>query len=421
MRYIVTGTDLETGQPIELTVEAADVPSAATLVSRKGVTVAGVRAVTTPPPSQIQDTQVPPPVRTQVGTVPPEPPPTKKGARLWLSLVLLLTTFTCPAYPAVPLWAGIVVLALLGLYVLPPFRRPIGRFLRLPSDRPVSRALKLTTFVLIGVSLIGLSVAGRGIAREIQAAEAKRQADAAAKARAEAEASSKLARLIDDANRALDASDVTKAESLLDEALKISAPNRGLAQSLRAKVRNSADLEWVTMKLIAAPDEEFTRFQDGGAPPKDLDLGYAVLTDRAVVLARPQIESVIARREEAKRKAEVVAEEQRKQQIAAVEAAKAKAAAEAEARNKAARRELIEKQFSVWDGSHRNLTKKITDAMNDPDSYQHVETKYVEFSDYLLVTCSFRGKNKFGGVVKNTVLAKVDLNGNVIEMTNLGE
>jgi len=80
------------------------------------------------------------------------------------------------------------------------------------------------------------------------------------------------------------------------------------------------------------------------------------------------------------------------------------------------RQEIIEKQFSVWNGSHRGLTKLIKESMNDPKSYQHVETRYGDKGDYLIVVTTFRGKNVFGGVVKNSVTAKVDLNGNVISI-----
>jgi hypothetical protein len=80
------------------------------------------------------------------------------------------------------------------------------------------------------------------------------------------------------------------------------------------------------------------------------------------------------------------------------------------------RKELISEHFSSWDGSHIELTKLIKQGMNDPDSYEHVETKYIDKSDYLLVSTTFRGKNLFGGLVKNTVTAKVDLIGNVIEV-----
>lgn len=84
------------------------------------------------------------------------------------------------------------------------------------------------------------------------------------------------------------------------------------------------------------------------------------------------------------------------------------------------RKERIEKHFSAWDGSHRGLTALIKKTMNDPSSYEHVETVYWDKGDHLVVKTTFRGKNAFGGVVTNWVMAKVDLNGNVIEVVSQG-
>lgn len=81
-----------------------------------------------------------------------------------------------------------------------------------------------------------------------------------------------------------------------------------------------------------------------------------------------------------------------------------------------ARAKRIQEQFSPWDGSHRKLESFIQKAMNDPDSYEHVETVYWDRGDYLIVETTFRGKNAFGGVVKNFVRAKVTLDGVVIEI-----
>jgi len=85
------------------------------------------------------------------------------------------------------------------------------------------------------------------------------------------------------------------------------------------------------------------------------------------------------------------------------------------------RKEQIEKQFSAWDGSHIGLTAFIKKAMNDPDSYKNVKTTYWGKGDYLVVKTIFRGKNKFGGVVTNWIMAQVDLNGNVFEVLSEGE
>jgi|GEM_PF-2803405 len=82
----------------------------------------------------------------------------------------------------------------------------------------------------------------------------------------------------------------------------------------------------------------------------------------------------------------------------------------------AERKNTIQKQFSAWDGSHIKLTRVIKDSMHDPDSYEHVKTTYVDKSDHLIVTTTFRGTNAFGGKISNTVSAKVSVQGDVIEI-----
>lgn len=95
-------------------------------------------------------------------------------------------------------------------------------------------------------------------------------------------------------------------------------------------------------------------------------------------------------------------------------------AAQARQAEEAIRKERIRKHFSDWDGSHRALTEIVKKSMNDPSSYDHVETVYWDKGDHLVVKTTFRGKNAFGGVVTNWVMAKVGLNGNVIEILSQG-
>lgn len=79
------------------------------------------------------------------------------------------------------------------------------------------------------------------------------------------------------------------------------------------------------------------------------------------------------------------------------------------------RQEVIGKCFSGWDGSHRNLEMKIKDLMNDPDSYIHEETRHNDKGDRIVIYTKFRGKNSFGGVVREIATAESDLNCNIIE------
>ena len=85
------------------------------------------------------------------------------------------------------------------------------------------------------------------------------------------------------------------------------------------------------------------------------------------------------------------------------------------ARDKA-RKEEIGKQFSAWDGSNYTLEKYIKSSMNDPDSYEHVETRYVDNGNDITVYTKFRGTNAFGGKVVNVVGARMSLSGEILEI-----
>lgn len=81
--------------------------------------------------------------------------------------------------------------------------------------------------------------------------------------------------------------------------------------------------------------------------------------------------------------------------------------------------EFEEKCLSSWDGSNRELVRIVKESMNDPDSFEHVETLYKLYKDYAVVIMKFRGNNAFGGKVLNSVTAKVNIeDGSVISVEN---
>lgn len=92
---------------------------------------------------------------------------------------------------------------------------------------------------------------------------------------------------------------------------------------------------------------------------------------------------------------------------------------EQEQKNKqavATRKKQIEDQFSGWDGSHVKLTRYIKEHMKDPDSYDHVETRFGDKGDHILVVTKYRGKNSFGALVVQATTATVDFNGNILSV-----
>lgn len=77
----------------------------------------------------------------------------------------------------------------------------------------------------------------------------------------------------------------------------------------------------------------------------------------------------------------------------------------------------IEKNlFSLWDGSHIGLVKYVKKNMNDPKSYEHVETKYKDNGTHIYINMTFRGNNAFGGKVINRIEATSDYEGNIIKV-----
>jgi len=68
----------------------------------------------------------------------------------------------------------------------------------------------------------------------------------------------------------------------------------------------------------------------------------------------------------------------------------------------------IDSQFSAWDGSHIYLVKLLKENLNDPKSFEHVETTYVDNGDHLIIKMTYRAKNAFGGLVLQNVTAKAD-------------
>lgn len=74
--------------------------------------------------------------------------------------------------------------------------------------------------------------------------------------------------------------------------------------------------------------------------------------------------------------------------------------------------DTFEGNFSGWDGSYCPLEKLIKASMNDDSSYKHVETVYhliLTKDPHAIVKTTFRGTNAYGGVVKQTVAARVNV------------
>lgn len=205
--------------------------------------------------------------------------------------------------------------------------------------------------------------------------------------------------MVEEATVLIDDGDLDGARARIGEAkVKYNTPDNK-ATALEREIEQSASLDFAKEQLVELTDDELEKLQSG-ALDKTI-LVQKTLNSNLIGLMKelaPERDKIV-KEIQAKREEERVAAELRKQ----------------EELNKN-REETIKRQFSSWDGSHRTLTKVIKDSMNDPDSYEHIETRYRDDGNSIIVITKFRGANAFGGKVVNTMTARVDIDGNVIEV-----
>ena len=80
------------------------------------------------------------------------------------------------------------------------------------------------------------------------------------------------------------------------------------------------------------------------------------------------------------------------------------------------RQEMIDKQFDPWDGSHITVKAYIIARMNNPKSFDHIETIYYDDFDSIRVYMTYRGTNAFNAVVTNRVGYRLALDGTPLEL-----
>lgn len=82
--------------------------------------------------------------------------------------------------------------------------------------------------------------------------------------------------------------------------------------------------------------------------------------------------------------------------------------------------DIFRDNFSGWNGSYRPLEKLIKRSMNDDSSYKHVETVshlVLGKDPHAVVKTRFKGTNAYGGIVTQTVTARVDVKtGDVVKI-----
>ncbi|MDJ0838941.1 MAG: hypothetical protein QNK37_20645 [Acidobacteriota bacterium] len=58
--------------------------------------------------------------------------------------------------------------------------------------------------------------------------------------------------------------------------------------------------------------------------------------------------------------------------------------------------------FSEWNGRHYDFAERVKFVLNDPASFQHVETRHMITDEGMVVIMKFRAKNAFNATVTKT-------------------
>jgi uncharacterized membrane protein len=78
--------------------------------------------------------------------------------------------------------------------------------------------------------------------------------------------------------------------------------------------------------------------------------------------------------------------------------------------------EFAEKNISAWDRSNPKLVSAVKKTMNDPGSFEHVETTFDYEKDKVIATMIYRGNNALGAKVLGEVLGTFDYDGNLLNI-----
>ncbi|EAY28940.1 hypothetical protein [Microscilla marina] len=181
------------------------------------------------------------------------------------------------------------------------------------------------------------------------------------------------------AHQSLKDGDIAKAKVFLNQSKTIAPFVKDSAEKIEALIVIDNSEEYIKKQLISLSDDQFTQLMTNQSQLQVDFTPYKIINDRI--------------KQKMKEKSQYRFDYAKK-----------------------LRKKVIEAQFSIWDGSHVKLTKHIKSKMNDPDSFKHVSSSWVDMIKHVKVQTIFRGKNSFGGIVTHTVVAKVSFEGDVLEI-----
>ncbi|WP_340156581.1 hypothetical protein [uncultured Winogradskyella sp.] len=273
-------------------------------------------------------------------------------------------------------FTGIIFL-LLGLFILPPTYELFAKKTKL--DLPTWA--KWTT-VIVGFIIASFTIDNSN-----------------------AEKDAEMDLIVEKASDFINSGQIDSAKVYIEKAKSQYSSTKNKAVDLEKELDKYNSEDFAKETLVSMTDEEFKKLNNGELTKpyltqKFLNTEFIALM-KTQAPERAKIIKEVAERKEQERIAQELEAERKKQ----------------EEFNKN-RKENIEKQFSAWDGSHPKLSRMIKENCRNPDSYEHIETRFRDDGNSIFVITKYRAENGFGGMTIGSVSARVDFSGNVLEIVS---
>lgn len=329
MRFSVVGSDPETGQHLELVVDAPSVEDAVSIARRRQVHVMSVT------PAEGQQAPAPRSTRPRSFRATTTSAPDRPGRtlRATTTTLLVVVLFTAVSYPLVTLTVGGALLVSVATFVVAPkTRSALRRVLGVWPDRPALGAAKLAALVVYGAFLVTFALEGPEAVERSRAQEAQQQTQQRAQDAAAVQQAKQLAvevrGLLGEASTALQAGDLAKGEELARTAAALkSAPNREDAVELVGKIELATVPARALDLLAKMPESEFASFSERGQQPPSMVLGFDALDARLLENAKGQLPAATANREKRAAAEKGRAEDARRKREAEADGERARVAA----------------------------------------------------------------------------------------------
>lgn len=247
-----------------------------------------------------------------------------------------------------------IVSILIGLFIIPPIMKVIEEKIKYTFPTPIKFTVVVGGMILIGTVI---SVGNKNKDKEVD-------------------------KIIQRASQKIDEGEIDSAFIFIEQAKKqYSTSDHNKAIDLEKEIKKSRSEDYAKEVLASMTDEEFIQLQNGKLTKsyinqKTLNINFYVLLNELSYQRKLMKQAELEKN----------------------------------------RREKVEEQFSAWDGSHPTLSRMIKDNCRNPKSYEHIETKFRDDGSSIFVITRYRAENGFGGMSIGTVSARVDFDGNVIEI-----